>query len=308
MVNEVLPEDLQDRDRVLDKKGISNLLREVAQKHPEKYREISHRLNQIGWRASQESGGYSFGLRHMQKSKYAIESRKDLQNNLDKILGDEGIDDKTREAKIIKLVSAIQQAQQDPIYDEAMAADNPLAYQVLSGSRGNKMNLASLLGSDLLYSNHRDQVIPVPVLRSYSEGLTPAEYWAGTYGARKGVMATKFATQEAGFLCLGLGTLVRMADYTVKRIENVQVGDTVLGASKDGMTFPVRVSACFDNGVREVSRYRFRVGKSRNGFEEIVATEDHNILAKMKRGRPGTPHGDKNSILEPTKLPLRGAG
>jgi hypothetical protein len=62
------------------------------------------------------------------------------------------------------------------------------------------MNLASLLGSDMLYSDHRDEVIPIPVLRSYSEGLSPEEYWAGTYGARRGIIATKFATQDAGFL------------------------------------------------------------------------------------------------------------
>jgi len=77
---------------------------------------------------------------------------------------------------------------------------NPLALQVLSGTRGKPMNLTSLLGSDLLYSDHRDEVIPIPVLRSYSEGMSPEEYWAGTYGARRGIIATKFATQEAGFL------------------------------------------------------------------------------------------------------------
>ena len=65
---------------------------------------------------------------------------------------------------------------------------------------GKAMNLASLIASDMLYSDHHDEVIPIPVLRSYSEGLSPEEYWAGTYGARRGIMSTKFATQEAGFL------------------------------------------------------------------------------------------------------------
>ena len=200
LINDALPEELRDHDRVMDKKGINTLLREIAQKHPEKYREVSHRLSQIGWRASQESGGYSFGLDHMRTSKYARAMRRRLRKAINQVLEDDTLDPKAREKKMIQLVGKESAAQQAAIYDEAMAANNPLAFQVLSGSRGNKMNLSSLLGSDMLYSDHRDEVIPVPVIRSYSEGLSPAEYWAGTYGARKGVMATKFATQEAGFL------------------------------------------------------------------------------------------------------------
>ena len=100
------------------------------------------------------------------------------------------------------------------IYDESLAEENPLAYQVLSGSRGNPMNLASLRGSDLLYTDHHDKVLPVPILRSYSQGLSPLEYWAGAYGARKGVMDTKFATQDAGFLSKQLNQIVHRALIT----------------------------------------------------------------------------------------------
>jgi hypothetical protein len=85
------------------------------------------------------------------------------------------------------------------IYKEALDDQNPLAAQVLSGSRGKPMNLKSLLGADLLYQDHRDQTIPLAVLNGYGQGLTPAEYFAGTFGARKGTIDTKFATQNAGF-------------------------------------------------------------------------------------------------------------
>ena len=45
-------------------------------------------------------------------------------------------------------------------------------------------------------------------MHSYSQGLRPSEYWAGTYGARKGVLATKFATRDAGFLSKQLNQIV----------------------------------------------------------------------------------------------------
>lgn len=200
LVNETLPEELRDYERVLDKRGLTDLLREIAQKHPDRYKDISFALNEVGRQGAQESGSFSFGLRHLKTSKAAEKTRKRVQDRLTKILSRSDLDDTKMGEAIIRAVGSEMKPQQEAIMEEALAADNPLAMQVLAGARGNPMNLSSLLGSDLLYSDHRDEPLPIPVLRSYSEGLSPEEYWAGTYGARKGITATKFATQDAGFL------------------------------------------------------------------------------------------------------------
>jgi hypothetical protein len=200
LVNDALPEDLRDHNRVLDKKGVHTLLQQVGRQHPEKYREISFALSQVGQRAAQDQGGMSFGMRHLKRSTVANQTRDRIQAKLGAILANDNLTDQQRNDQIVHAVGSESEAQQKAVLEEAIAGKNPLAMQVLSGSRGKPMNLASLLASDMLYSDHRDEVIPIPVLRSYSEGLTPEEYWAGTYGARRGIIATKFATQEAGFL------------------------------------------------------------------------------------------------------------
>lgn len=200
LVNDALPDELRDYSRVLDKKGVHSLLQQVARQHPEKYREVSFRLNQIGQRAAQDQGGMSFGIRHLRRSKVANEIRQRIQGELRQILADDSLTDQQRTDRIIRVVGRESSPQQKAVLEEAIQSGNPLGMQVLSGSRGKPMNLASLLAADMLYSDHRDEVIPIPVLRSYSEGLSPEEYWAGTYGARRGIIATKFATQEAGFL------------------------------------------------------------------------------------------------------------
>lgn len=200
LINDALPEELRDYSRVLDKKGVHSLLQQVARQHPEKYREISFRLNQIGQRSAQDQGGMSFGMRHLRRSKVANEVRQRIQGELRGILADDSLTDQQRTERIIRVVGRESSPQQKAVLEEAIQSGNPLGMQVLSGSRGKPMNLASLLAADMLYSDHRDEVIPIPVLRSYSEGLSPEEYWAGTYGARRGIIATKFATQEAGFL------------------------------------------------------------------------------------------------------------
>ncbi len=221
MVNRVLPKGLRDYNRVLDKKGITALLYDVAIKHPESYREISHQLSSIGWHAAYTTGGNSFGLEHMRRTKNAISARRKLQANLDQIMDNDSLTDERRNQEIIKAVGRLAATQQQDIYEESLAEENPLAYQVLSGSRGNPMNLASLRGSDLLYTDHRGKVLPIPVLRSYSQGLSPVEYWAGAYGARKGVMDTKFATQDAGFLSKQLNQIVHRSLITkLDRDEN----------------------------------------------------------------------------------------
>lgn len=201
LVEESLPEEMRNYSgqRRLDAKGIRALFQELAEKYPGDYRAIAKRLTDIGRDVSQSTGGFSFGLKHLRQSKTYSETRQRLEGQIEKILDDDKLDEKIKQQRIIELVGKEQKPLEEAIYQEAQKADNPLALQVLSGTRGKPMNLKSLLGADLLYQDQRDRIIPVPVLKSYSAGLSPAEYFAGAFGARKGVWDVKKATAEAGF-------------------------------------------------------------------------------------------------------------
>lgn len=210
LVNEALPEDMRDYSRTLDKKALTALLSDVATKHPDRYREISHALSNIGRRVSYSTGGFSFGLKHLRPAVVALKARQQLREEL-AALSEQDLSDEQMERKILLAVGRVSEGLPKKVYDEALASGNPLAKQVLSGARGNPMNLSSLISQDFLYTDHRGKVLPLPVLRNYSEGLTPAEYWAGMYGARKGTMDTKFATQDAGFLSKQLNQISHRA-------------------------------------------------------------------------------------------------
>jgi hypothetical protein len=199
MINSVLPEDLRDNERVLSKKGIKALLQEVAEKYPDKYRRIAKDLSDIGRDAAFTSGGYSFGLGAMRQSLAARKMRLELGRDLHTLYADSRLSDDEREQKIIELVGEQQQRLVDDVFEESKTDQNPLAQQAVSGSRGNKFNLNSLRGADLLYTDHRGRILPIPVTRSYAMGLKPHEYFAGAFGARKGVIDLKAATQDAGF-------------------------------------------------------------------------------------------------------------
>jgi hypothetical protein len=198
-VNEVLPEDLRDYNRILDKGGIAKLFQQIAEKYPEKYRDIAHKLSQLGYHTAYITGGNSFDLSHIRISVTGKKAQDELRAKIEQIYSDPQLSDIQKEQKVVETLLPMSKKLEDDIFDESLKEKNPLAFQVLSGSRGNKTQLKSLRGPDLLYVDHHERPIPIPILRSYSQGLSPAEYYAGTFGARKGVMDTKFATQDAGF-------------------------------------------------------------------------------------------------------------
>lgn len=199
MVNDALPDELKDYSRVLDSKTTQKLMQEIAEKYPDKYREISKKLLDIGRDVSYNSGGFSFGLKDLRESKYFSDMRSKLKANIDRILSDPRLDDKAKNKSVIDLLNSSQKDLESGIFEESRMEGNQLARQVESGSRGKPINLKSLRGGDILYTDHHNNEIPIPVFNSYSKGLSPAEFFAGSFGARKGVADTKFSTMDAGF-------------------------------------------------------------------------------------------------------------
>lgn len=199
LIEEALPEDMRGRPRTLDGKGLRTLFQELAEKHPNEYREVTQRLMNVGREAMYTSGGYSFGLRHMMPARSFLQHRAGLQREIQRIASDPRLGDDEKSNRIVEATSKGSDAITKAVYEESLAEKNPLALQIASNAKGKPFNLMSLRGGDLLYVDHHNRNIPVPVLRSYSEGLTPAEYWANTYGARKGIVDLKTATQDAGY-------------------------------------------------------------------------------------------------------------
>lgn len=199
LINEALPPEMRDYDRVLTKKTMSNVATELAKNHPEKYRDVMKRLHDIGRDAGYTTNGLSFGLRDIRPTLAARHVQLRVQNQMRDIFADKRLDEKQRNIKLLELAQTAQQELLDKVYKEAEGQDNPLAHQIAGSGVGNKFQLNSILGADMQYLDHRGDPIPIPVLRGYSQGLRPVEYFAGAFGTRKGVIDLKTATADAGF-------------------------------------------------------------------------------------------------------------
>lgn len=199
LINEALPPDMRDYNRVLNKKNMTALATELAKRYPDKYRDITKRLQDVGAETSYTTNGLSVGLDDITPTAGALKKQLEIKGKLRGILADRRLDDKTRNLRILELTAQAQKELIDTVYKEAEEQDNPLFHQVSAGVKGNKFQLNSLLGADMQYVDHRDDPIPIPVMRSYSQGLKPVEYFAGAFGTRKGLIDLKTATSDAGF-------------------------------------------------------------------------------------------------------------
>jgi DNA-directed RNA polymerase subunit beta' len=199
LINEALPPELRDYDRVLNKKNTSALATELAQKHPDKYRDVMKRLHDVALDSAYTTNGLSFGLKDIRPTLASSRARHSVGLSLRAILSDRALTPEQRKTKILQMAANAQSKLVDDVYNEAVEQDNPLVHQITGSGVGNKYALNSLIGADMQYVDHRNEPIAIPVLNSYSKGLTPAEYFAAAFGARKGVIDTKTATADAGF-------------------------------------------------------------------------------------------------------------
>lgn len=199
VINNGLPEEFRQQGRVLDKKGLDKLLSDIALKAPEQYRDAVQHLSHVGRFAAQMTGGHSFGPEHMRMSVAGRKAQEAIRHGVQAIYANAKLSDEEKEQRVLKLVGDMSDKLTQDVYKESLAEHNPLAFQILSGARGNALNLRSLRSGDLLYVDHRDRPIPFPVTRSYSQGLSPAEFFASTFGARKGILQVKEGVRDAGF-------------------------------------------------------------------------------------------------------------
>lgn len=198
LVNDALPEELRDYSRVLDSKGTTALLQSVAEKYPEEYDQISRHLLDIGSETASRTGGYSFGLHHLATPKSVNNLRAETNHLVHATLSDPSMTQEEKDAAIVDIGRRARKATEAAVMEAGRASKNPLVGQVDSGARGKPANVADLSGMIGVVGDHHQDPIPIPILHSYSEGLNPAEHFAGTFGARDNLVGLKLGIMAGG--------------------------------------------------------------------------------------------------------------
>jgi len=199
LVNEALPEEYRDYNKTLMGDKLENLLITIGREKPELYKKISFKMMDLGRRAAY-SEGTTISVNDLRVPD--IKGRKEIFAFVDKqektIERAKDMTEEEKEKVLSTVYSAAQQKLTDVTMEAAARHKNPLALQVLSRSRGNPTQLTAMLASPATYTDAKGATLPIFIRRSFSEGLSPAEYYAASFGSRKSVVATKFATRDAG--------------------------------------------------------------------------------------------------------------
>ena len=195
-------------NRVLNKREIGNLLDTVYRHCGQKETVIfADRLMLAGFERAC-AAGISFGKDDLvvPDSKTALVERTMEQvAEYEKQYQDGLI---TKGEKYNKVVDAWSQCT-DKVADEMMAAMrapregepmNSVFMMADSGARGSAAQIKQLAGMRGLMAKPSGEIIETPIIANFKEGLSVAEYFNSTHGARKGLADTALKTANSGYL------------------------------------------------------------------------------------------------------------
>lgn len=103
---------------------------------------------------------------------------------------------------------------------------------VTAGANGNWIQIRNITGMRGLVTNPKGEVIPRPIISSYREGLSVAEYFIATHGARKGSADTALRTADSGYLTRRLvdvsqDVIIREDDCGTEKGIEMPIGEMV---------------------------------------------------------------------------------
>jgi len=196
LINSFLPPDLQDVNRKMDKRSIDAVLAEVARKYPDQYSDIVKHISDTGRRAAYLQGE-TLSLKDFEPVVDRDQALAQMDAEIKK--SDSTTNDpKEREKNRLSIWSKYSTELERGT--TAAATGTNLGRSVASGARGNALQLKSILTTPALYTDHKDNIIPMFIRHSFGEGLRPAEYMASSFGTRKSVIQTKSSTARGGDL------------------------------------------------------------------------------------------------------------
>ena len=194
-----LPPEYRDPARVWSAPNTNELLTRLAVEQPDLYPQIADELKEVGRVGATYSGGYNYSLRDLLPPEDLDNYRQEVNNLVTQYYKKKGRMDKQDE-ELGEALLELNNKYYSKIADTLKKQNNPIYRLVDSGIKGNPTSVRRFLFTDGVYPDSWDRLIPWPITRNFAVGLTPHEYWASTYGSKKGIVTTKMAPGDTGFI------------------------------------------------------------------------------------------------------------
>jgi DNA-directed RNA polymerase subunit beta' len=232
LFNDALPIDYPYVNEMVDKKHLSAIVNDLAEKYPKVEVAASlDALKEAGFRWATRSGiTISFSDVVAPSSKPEILNRYELKAEAVQDQYDEGlITDEERRHELIEIWTKATD-EVDKAMRENFPERNTVYRMVSSGARGNWMQVRQIAGMRGLVADPKGEIIPRPIKSNYREGLSVVEYFIATHGARKGLADTALRTADSGYLTRRLvdvsqDVIVREEDCGTERGLNLPIAE-----------------------------------------------------------------------------------
>jgi DNA-directed RNA polymerase subunit beta' len=202
LLNEALPEDYPFVDKPVDKKELSTIVNDLAERYPKV--EVAATLDALkaaGFHWATRSG-VTISIEDVvtPEAKQAVLERHEARAEKVQSQYERGlITDDERRQELINIWTEATNEVADAM-QESFPKTNPIFMMVNSGARGNWMQVRQIAGMRGLVANPKGEIIPRPIKANFREGLSVLEYFISTHGARKGLADTALRTADSGYL------------------------------------------------------------------------------------------------------------
>ena len=128
--------------------------------------------------------------------------------------------------KVINTWNTTSETLKDQVINYFRQTDplNSIYMMAFSGARGNLSQVRQLVGMRGLMADPNGQIIDLPIVTNFREGLTVTDYIISSYGARKGLVDTALRTADSGYLTR---RLIDVAQDMITREKNCKTNDGI---------------------------------------------------------------------------------
>ncbi|MDR0967279.1 MAG: DNA-directed RNA polymerase subunit beta' [Rickettsiales bacterium] len=196
--------------------------------------------------------------------------------------------------KVVDLWASVDDRLTDVAFSELKKATgddwNSINMMQASGARGSKGQVKQLAGMRGLMMKPDESIIEVPIISNFKEGLSMAEYFISSHGARKGMSDTALKTAKAGYLTRRMVSLAQ---------------DAVITEHDCGATEFITAKPVFDGSVMSISLGDVVMGRAAahdvvhpaTGEIIVAANELIDKVAAKKINESGLGSVDIRSVL-----------
>ena len=275
LFNETLPTDYAYVDTDVDKKVLSSIVNDLAERYPKvAVAATLDALKEAGFHWATRSGvtvSISDVVTPPRKPEilegYEAKAAK-VQTQYERGL----ITDDERRQELIEIwTQATNEVAKE--MEGNLPKENSIYKMVSSGARGNWMQMRQIAGMRGLVANPKGEIIPRPIKANFREGLSVLEFFVSTHGARKGLADTALRTADSGYLTR---RLVDVAQDVIIREEDC--------GTERGLTMPIAVAAA-DGSLRRHDDVETSV-YARSSAQDIVIGGEVVLPANTDLGDP----------------------